>query len=114
MRKRKALPRIKKVDMVLVWWKDAESDTGWLHPDDLDHDKQAMPAVGFIVKKTKERLYLGLSWDSDNGNFNPVLSIPLSWVLQLSVLGQLSMDPSSGRFELKRRQLGKRDLSFSI
>lgn len=103
---------MKSRDLLLVYWLDAEAAAGWTSSDDVDHDGRPVPSVGFEVKRTAERLYLATSWDAHNDNFNPVLSIPLAWIVQESVLGQLQLGSSSGRFELKRRRLKTRGPSI--
>jgi hypothetical protein len=104
---------MKSVPILLVYWLDAEAHAGWTPPEDIDHDGRPVPSIGFEVKRTSERLYLATSWDAHNHNFNPVISIPLAWILSELTLGQLSLDSSEGRFELKHHRLKKRDLSFS-
>lgn len=99
---------IKVMPYVMILWDDAETEAGWLDPDDMNHDKKPVPSIGFVAKRTRERIYLASTWDVNHGNFTPTLSIPRAWIRKEFSLGELRVDLSSGRFVLKCHRRGIR------
>lgn len=74
-----------KYDLVEIIWEDAsDAEQGWTK--DVDDDEPALAlSVGFLVKQTKERVYLAQDLDSE-GHHNGRGKIPRGMVRQIKVL----------------------------
>jgi hypothetical protein len=74
-----------KFDLVEVWWEDAsDAEPGWVK--DIDTDEPALAlSVGFLVKQTKERIYLAQDLDAE-GHHNGRGKIPRGMVRKIKVI----------------------------
>jgi len=73
------------LDLVEVVWEDAsEAEQGW--SKDVGKDEPALAlSVGFLVKKTKARIYIAQDVDSD-GHHNGRGQIPRGMVRSIRVI----------------------------
>lgn len=73
------------LDLVEIIWEDAsEAEQGWRK--DIEHDEPALAlSVGFLVKKTKDRIYIAQDLDAD-GHHNGRGQIPRGMVRSIRVL----------------------------
>lgn len=74
-----------KLEAVLVWWADAETDSGWLESGELK-DPELIPAVGIIVRDTPEYLTLALTVDHTTSDVTPILAIPKGTIKSQTVI----------------------------
>ena len=59
--------------VVMVEWVDSTSESGWTHDHDLD--LSICKTVGFLVKKTKDKIVL-IQSISDNDNVDNKFAVP--------------------------------------
>jgi hypothetical protein len=73
------------LDLVEIIWEDAsEAEQGWRK--DIGTDEPALAlSVGFLVKKTKDRVYIAQDLDSD-GHHNGRGQIPRGMVRSIRVI----------------------------
>lgn len=83
-----------KYDLVEVIWEDASDATaGWT--TEIEEDEPALAlSVGFLVKKTKERIYLAQDLDHE-GHHNGRGQIPAGMVRQIKVIRKKDTDAAS-------------------
>lgn len=74
-----------KYPIVLVKWNDASSDDNeWKHEEDLDDNDEIVTTVGYLIKETKNFIWIACStYEKYNNNRT---KIPLGMLVSKEVL----------------------------
>lgn len=73
----------------IVWWDICSSDEAWIGEDDiLTHDVATCSDVGYIYKKTKDKLWLFSSFSKDENGLavGGLTCFPLGVIKKIEVL----------------------------
>lgn len=82
----KTKPLFPPTAIVEVLWADASVKHGWdLLPSYLGHDTISCRSIGYLLKKSKTAIVVGMTQASD-GDMNAAIAIPLEWVKKITVL----------------------------
>lgn len=83
-----------KRDVVLVYWDDAATRTGW-HPRNAAEDDAAAGfpciSVGFLVKRTAKAITIVQSEASENGKCGEAITIPMGCVRRTKRLARVEL-----------------------
>ena len=72
--------------VVLVDWRDACTKGGWDYIGAYaKHAPSNIRTVGFLLKKTKKEILIATS-QSEDGDINQSIAIPLPWVVRVVTL----------------------------
>jgi len=69
----------------LIEWEDSESTAEWCGINEWKTglEFKIAKSIGFVLLETDKGIALGLSWDSENKNANPVKYIPWSAIINM-------------------------------
>lgn len=79
-------PKVKTPDIVLIEWRDAEHDFGWMDGNDIDDTEPVLNCftVGWVLKETKKHIRVCQTMTTDN--HAQVLVIPRGMVISKKIL----------------------------
>lgn len=79
-----------KLQLVAVYWVDADHNNGWIADDRLDDKEKCGIAVGFLARKTKK--FVTLSHQYNIGDWLGEFRIPRGMVRKIVVIREYRKD----------------------
>ena len=66
--------------VVQVEWKDASNMPGWVNEGDTMHPLVHVQSIGWLMKETKEAIWISSGRDLTRGGWTGAIAIPKGWI----------------------------------
>jgi len=70
-------------EIVYVQWVDSQTNSAWEEEKDLNGKFHTVEAVGFLIKKSKDGIVIGLGWDEELKSSCCTMDIPKGCILKI-------------------------------
>lgn len=81
-------PELRIGDLVIVEWRDAATDSGWMEREKIEDLKPIVYSIGWVQRATKEAVTLGADIGNSDSECNRRLEVPSGMVQRVMLLSR--------------------------